>query len=175
MCCKFPTVLLWFHTKSLDQTSLAWHEYSDHLWCLGVIKRLWWRRLISVWLKLAELPYLASSQRKRKEAVKRLAKRQRYHMITTADGYTSHLFFCARSLSGGMWKLHLYTVLSAGNKLFLLVITDHGHKVHFQNDVAAFTIFTEKLLESLWVNFPARTKMKSLACSQWYLPTNTKK
>lgn len=74
-----------------------------------------------------------------------------------------------------MWKLHLYTVLSAGNKLFLLVITDHGHKVHFQNDVAAFTIFTEKLLESLWVNFPARTKMKSLACSQWYFPTNTKK
>lgn len=115
MCCKFPTVLLWFHTKSLDQTSLAWHEYSDHLWCLGVIKRLWWRRLISVWLKLAELPYLASSRRKRKEAVKRLAKRQRYHMITTADGYTSHLFFCARSLSGDMWKLHLYTVLSAGN------------------------------------------------------------
>lgn len=80
-------------TKSLEQTSTAWQCYTDYL---GVAKRLWCCRLISVWLKLAELPYQVSSWRRRKGTVSRLAKQQRYHMMATANGCTSHPFFCAR-------------------------------------------------------------------------------
>lgn len=65
-------------------------------------------------------------------------------MITVADGYTSHPFFCAKSFSvlfsEGIWRLRLYPVLKAGNKSVLLVSTSDGFKVHFQNDVAVFTV-----------------------------------
>lgn len=95
--------------KAWIATSTAWHDFNDCLWHLGIIKRLWCRRLISVWLKLAELPYRVSSWRKRKEAAGRLAKRPRYHMISVAGGYTTRPFFCAKSFSEGIWRLHLYT------------------------------------------------------------------
>lgn len=138
------------HSKSLDQTSTAWHDHNDCLWRWGIIRRLRCRRLISAWPKLAELPYQVSSQRKRKEAVSRLAKRQRYHMITVADGYTSRPFFCAKSFSGGIWRLHLYPVLKAGNKSVLFVSTNDGFKVLFQDDVAVFTVSADSRFLFEW-------------------------
>lgn len=82
----------WSRGKSSDQTSPAWHCHSDCLWQRGIFRRLWCCRLINAWPKMAELPYQVSSRRKRKEAVSRLAKQQRYHMITVASGYTSRPF-----------------------------------------------------------------------------------
>lgn len=77
--------------ESLEQTCLGWQT------CRPVcgVRVLKGRRLISMWLKLAELPYQASSQRKKEkgkkksEAIRGLVKRQRYHMITVTDCYKS--------------------------------------------------------------------------------------
>lgn len=156
-----PSVPLYCsHAKSLDRTSVAWHDCCDCLWRWGFIRRLWCGRLISVWLKLAEPPYQVSSWRKRKEAVSRLAKRQRYHMITVADGYTSHPFFCAKSFSGGVWTPCVYPLIKAGNKSVLFV-SSNRFKVHFQDDVAVFTISAFRLSDG-WV--AAWVKVDKLAC-----------
>lgn len=126
----------------MDQTSTAWHDYNNCLWHLGIIRRLWCHRLIGMWLRLAELPYQVSSWRTRKEAVSRLAKRQQYHMITMANGYTSHPFFCIKNFSEGIGRLHLYQIIRVENKLFYLYWQVTGVRCIFKIMLLLFAILS---------------------------------
>lgn len=65
-------------------------------------------------LKPAKPPYQVSSWRKRRKAVSRLAKRQRYHMMAEAEGFISYPFFWVK-----LFRLHRYPVLKAGSGSFI--------------------------------------------------------
>lgn len=72
--------------QTLAPTLTTWHGRRGCLWHRGIIWRLWCRRLISSWPKLAELPYQVSCWGRRNGANSRLVKRQRYHMVSAAGG-----------------------------------------------------------------------------------------
>lgn len=76
--------------QTLVPTLTTWHGRRGCLWHRGIIWRLWCRRLISSWPKLAEPPYQVSRRGRRNGANSRLVKRQRYHTVSAADGDAGH-------------------------------------------------------------------------------------
>lgn len=108
------------HQKLGTTTPIVW-----------VLKRLWRRRLISVWLKLAELPYQVSSWRKKKGHCKQISQMTAIsHDDHGRQLHKSPILLCQELFKGHLETASLFSSQSR-RQTVLFESTRHKHKVDF--------------------------------------------